>query len=904
MLKKRIISLILAFSAVFSSVVFAWEPAGSSSDERAKEVLKALDIFDMLSSEGYKDEDILTRGELAEVVMRMTGVYDSAAFVNIFDDVTESTKYAKSITALAAMGIIAEGENFYPEEPALYEHAVKMIVYLLGYDVMVEYQGGWLAPIFSVASDVGLTKGISAGEGDKVNAKLMAALAFNALDCDMMERTVSNEFVTKQGVSLLNEKFDIYKIKGIMSANEKTSLTGAGAGINQTVIDGITYDDSKKAACDYLGMEIMAYYYDDNGDYDIVYAYPTNKNSSVTVKASQIEEDAAGFGYTNFYYTEQDNERLQRIKISENADVIYNGKAYPEYTDGTFKIESGSIRFIDNDDDSVADVIFVNESKTFVVDVVNGDEMQIYDMYGQYLMLKEAEYVSVYDMFGSPIGFNQIAKWNVLSVVQSLDGEFVEITAYDDPVIGDVQSVWDEDGETYVKIDGDTFAIAPSYKKAVAENNANAKKIMIGQTGTYYLDGDERIAAVALDSANSWNYGFLIKAYYDDSSEYSRFKILSDRSGAKFYDGAEAIRIDGYKKEGEEIYKALCIAGDGAENKIQSESNPDEFILSTVPQLIKFMMNGQGEISKIDTAKMTDKESRDNNLSKDVDRKQEYWSVRTGRLGTKESLGVCVNVNDTMIFQVPSGKDIYNEEKYSIRTTGLNFENNKSLLYDAYDVDFSGLAKVAVVYNAQDSEQINYDRMIMVTAAEMSAGNSGEVSTVIKGLDISGKTISYEVKDDVDVKAVSAGDLLSYKLDYQNKIEEIYMFFDREQDKDYEITARVFNSTGDYLPSYTANAQNYMTKNIIADKQGNYIKTMVPETVISSVVKSEINFSNSQTYALSDAVIYLYDSGSKFEKVRKITSAELEEYVHYRNKNARALIFATYSQLRAVYIYV
>ena len=904
--KQRIIALVLAIFAIFTGNVFAWESAETDSFERARNVLYALGIFDTVTNDGYNDEDVLTRAELADVVMRMTGVYDSAGYVDIFEDVTEDTEHAKSITTLAAMGVIAEDENFYPEEPALFEHAVKMIVYLLGYDAMVEYQGGWLAPVFSVASDVGLTKGISAGRGDEVNARLMTALAYNALDCDVMERTASNEFVTKEEVTLLNERFDIYKTEGIVTANNKTSLTAGKSRADEVEIDGIAYSDKGEVGQEFLGMDVCAYYYDDKGNYDIIYVYPTNRNNVMTVKAPQIEEDTSGFGYTSFYYSDAGN--LRKIKISENADVIYNGRAYPEYTDETFKINSGNVKFIDNDNDNEADVVFVNESENYVVDVINTDKMQIYDMYGKYLILDEVEHIAVSDMFGSPISFSQIARWNVLSVFVSIDGEVVEIVAYDDPVIGEVESVSEEDGETYVTIDGDTFPIAESYERAVEEAAPNAKKIMLGQSGTYYLDGDEKIAAVMADSTNSWNYGFMIRAYYDEALEYSRFKILTDNSGAKFYDGADSIRIDGYKKEGAEIYRALCIDEDGLENVIldpDSEEYPDTSDISnlaSIPQLIKFMLNGQGQITRIDTARMTDKESEEGNLNKEIDGATEHWSVRTGRFGENESVGVLVNPSNTLIFEVPTGNEIYNEEKYSIRTN--NFENNAQLTYDAYDVDFSGIAKVAVVYNATDSETIDYAGMIIVTDASTAVDANNEISVTVTGINYSGTTVSYAVNQDVDTSQVSPGDLLSYKLDYQNRIEEIYMWLDRENDLEYSVTSKVFNHTGDYTASYTSNAPVYLTKNIIADKQGNFIKAMIPGTTIATVTKGDINFSNSQTYDLSGANIFLYDSSSKFQKIRTITPGELEEYVYFRNKDARAMILTTYTQLRAVYVYI
>lgn len=885
MLIKKFVSLIIALSTFIGCVSYAWEPVANDNSENVKEFLNVLNIIDVVTNKGYKDNDLLTRGELADIVMRLSGRYESAAYSDIFGDVTEDTQYASSITTLTAMGVIAEAQNFYPDEPALYEHAVKMIVYLLGYNALAEYEGGWISPIFRIANNIGLTKGINASIGQQVDAAMISALAFNALDCTVMERTLSNDFKTDNDKTLLTEYFDIYKIKGIVSANNITSLTRGVTMVNEAVINNITYSDEGGIAQNLLGMEVIAYYTED--DSEIVYAYPTSKNNVLTVKATEIEKDAAGFGYTDFYYTESEKDKTQRVKIKSGADVIYNGRAYPEFTDDTFKIQSGNIRFVDNDNDGVADVVFVNESETYVVGTVNIQEQQIYDIYGKILMLEEVDFLRISDMYGGKMDLNQLTEWNVLSVMQSKDGEVVEIVSYNDPVMGDVRAVWTEDGESYVNVDGDVFAIAPSYLKALADKNSKAKEIVIGQSGTYYLDNDERIAAVVLDESNSWRYGFIINTYIDDATECLRFKIICDNSGAAFYDAAKSLRIDGYVREGIKAYNAMCLDVNG--------DNTGE----PVPQLVKFMMNGQGLVSRIDTAAKTEKETTEN-LDKVVSKKSEYWSSRTGRLGIDESVGIMLNTNSTIIFRVPES-DIYNEEKYSMQAGYIT--NNEIITYDAYDVDFAGTAKAIVIYGEAGGTSVNYGSTLIVTKVEEALDADDEAHTVITGYNMSGQTVMQNVAWDVDASAITPGDIITYNVDYKSEINLITMLFDREKDSEYTETRRIYNTTGDYTPAYTSNAQSYMTANVIADKEGNYIKTMVPGTVIDSIIRSEINLSNSQIYSLSDAVIYLYDSSSK-DKVTKISSAELEEYVYYRNKDARAILLTTYSQLRAVYIYI
>ena len=903
---KKLLAALLAAAAVANMVTaFAWEPVKEDTDDNARRLLYTLDIMDTVTSKGHKDDDKITRGELADIVMRLSGLYENRIYAKIFDDVDENSAYAASISNLVNMGVIAQADNFYPDDTALYEHAVKMIVYLLGYDVEAEYNGGWLQPVMRIASDIGLTKGIAATAGQELNAGMLNALCYNALDCEMLTRDLNNDFTKENDKTLLTEKFDIYKQKGIVEATSETSLTGSGK--SEIARVGTTeLTDADNLAADYLGMEAIAYYHvDDAKNNNLVFISPTDKNNITTVSADDLALDEAGTSYTSIYYEDSETEKVRKIRIDEEADVIYNGNAFPSYTLDDYEIEAGFVKFLDNDGDSMADVVFIEAVENYVVDSINASDNQIYDMYGKYLDLDDCENLKIVDMYGKTLKLSELSKWNVLSVRQSKDGSLVTIKVYNDPVVGDVQSISTENGERKVTIDGDTFAVAKSYEEALQKRNANAKEIVLSQSGTYYLDEQEKIAAVSLDTVNSWRYGFLIKAYYDEGDERAGFKLIYDNTGMKRFEAADSVTIDGSKKEDDKIASYFYDAGG-----------------DTIPQLIKFMTNGQGYIRKVDTAAQGSNETSQN-LTPSFIGATGYWSIRTRRVGNGDTVGVQIDPSATLIFQTPtSSADKYNEDKYSVRT--YSFKNNDYLTYDAYDVDSTGLAKAVVIKSDGDSND-SYDnkQMLILTKVDKIVDSDDEVRTVISGYDFNGNTVKETMANDADLLNVKAGDIVAYTYNYKNEIEKfVYVYHhesgtvsgksigtgfivgDKDIGADYNQSYKLFYTTGDSNQAFSSNSQSYLTANVIADKLGGVIKAYQPGVFFATgdpddLANVQIYEQSCPFYTSSPASVFLCENN----KVTTISWGDLEQYVYSRNKTARALLFTTYSQLRAVYIY-
>lgn len=903
-MNKRIIALILAVATVLGCTAFAWEEASPKTEaDFAKELLYELDIIDVVTKDGYAPEQVLTRAQLADAILGLNGYRDSASYGSCFADVNEATDHADAIATLLSNGIIAQAVNYNPEANAKFEQAVKMIVYSLGFGTVTEAQGGWLQPIMEAARSSGVTKGVNVIQGTDLTADMLASLLFNSLDSEMLKRKSLNEFETIKGETLLLKKHGIKKVKGIVTANAITSLTSAQPAAERVSIDWHEYRDADQKLSGYLGMEAVAYYTED--DEEIVFGYPTDRNYVKTISADDILPNASGFDYENICYREVKESgvtRSTKAKVAADADVIYNGKAYPEYEVNDFKISTGRLVLIDNDNDKIAEVVMIEESVNYVVESVNIADVTIYDMYGATLDLEDVEFLEITDMYGSRVDISGLAKWNVISVVMSNDGEYAKIAVYNDPVVGEVEAYWTEDDETYATIDGDTFKVSQSYLDAVASGNTNAKKLVVGQNGTFYLDGEEKIAAVNLDVDSSWQYAFLIKAQMTDDWGV-RYRLMMDESGFKWYDGAESVRIDEVKKEDEERKTAL------------DDDNVIEANRKTVPQMVKVQMNGNGQIKKIDTIAQGAKENEDNltraittydtfaDGSTDTSRMHEIWSIRTGRFGIGSSVGVYVHPSAAFIVWGPKTGDIYDESNYRIHKG--NFSNNAHLSYNAYDVDWAGIAGAAMIYHdGHDTSSGGVSgTLLFVHSISSVLNDDDEIIREVRGLDYTGAEVTLPMEIDL-VTDVDKGDVIRYNTNIKNEIDEINTVFDYSAQKNFDLVTNFEYSSGDTDGSYRGNSSNYINGNVIIDRQGGYIKTLAEGEEFASIT-NDMPYTKTQIFSLADATIMLYDSVAPAnERYTRISSSELNKYIYDRNVDARVILYTTYSQLRTVIVYI
>ncbi len=873
-------------SVIFSVMIISQQAAIAEDNVNEEMQLMEDNAYGLLMCLGLMDEgemisdiETVSRSTLARKIYYLSA-NTNGSYTPVFEDVTEETENAEYISALAQMGIISIDDKYYPEDNATYEQAVKMIVGILGYN-RITNNIKWPEGYMSIAASIGLTDDINAKVGDVLTERMLISLIYNSLDCEIMIPDLEGNYNYNTNQTILTENFKVYKKRGIVNANERTYLSINGnPGQDMVVIGDEFYTDLTDNLSSLLGYDVYVYYRDNgNDEYEAIYAYKSGRNNVTNIRAKYIEKDEIT-DFSKIVYL--DGDRIRTVKLSESMDVIYNGKAFTSFSLETITPDTGNLELIDNNGDSIVDVIMVWEFDTYVYDSNDKTNEIIIDKYGKYFDYSELETIDIYSMYGEKVDFNSLAQWNVMSVYESMDGEYAKIVIYDDPVIGTIESMYTDDGESYIVVDDEHYAISKSYQDAVESNKTNAVEIRLNQEGIYYLDADERVAAAVTEPDYSFRYAYLVNAVCDEEEQCMFVKLLYDETkGVSNVRTENKFKIDGKRYDYLTAYKILC----------NGEENPKQ-------QLVKFMLNGDGNVIYIDTAEDGIGETK-KNLTCNAYMEDLYWSVRTGRLGKGETISFLLDLNNTTVFNVPQN-DVYNYDRYSMTLPPMN--NNQLLKISAYDSDTMGVAEVIVIYS--DTEQqhtINIGNTggCIISNIEQQLNSDDEPVYSIEGYKLFGGNVHYITNAVIDASDLQVGDFVDFNLDFNGEIEYIHKIFDAGG-RHFDTAYKVYNEGSDGIGEYIANHGQYITGNVIAEKNGNYIKVPLTGTDLNTLDTSTLTFNNSQIYSLADAVIYI----CKKDDLIPIDISELESYKFDLNRDARCLFFVTYSQLRSIVIYV
>ena len=329
---KYLFLLILMVSFCVQPAVFAQE---EEAEAAAVSDYQKLVAFGVIEDEADLISEQVLRGDFARFVIKISGI-DAASVAGgqlPFSDVSTNDKNYEYIRAAYTLGLIngySETE-FGPEEPIMFQQAVKILLNVIGYEPIAAQKGGYPTGYLLTASDTGVLKGIgSINQQAALSAKIAARLLLNALDTEILVQESVGEtykYTTIKGQTLLSEKLDIYRITGIMQSNMFSSLDGdSTVGTDRVQIGSGIYETGLTDAADYLGCNVEAYYREDKTDNLNILVYAglsENKNDVVAVAYKDIETGAVT--KDSFVYRETESGKKVNLKIDRVATLLLNG---------------------------------------------------------------------------------------------------------------------------------------------------------------------------------------------------------------------------------------------------------------------------------------------------------------------------------------------------------------------------------------------------------------------------------------------------------------------------------------------------------------------------------------------------------------------------------------------------
>ena len=772
---NKIVAGILAAAAVaaqgsvFASVLP--EDVAGTRYEEPIQILSALKIMTGDEDGKFRPEDTIKRSEVAKMAIHALGLEEAAkaaAGVSKFPDVP-TWHWANGYVNLAtSQGIIIGDDegNFRPDDQITYAEAMTILVRATGYEPAAEAKGGFPQGYIVVGAENNLNKNVTGSNMDPISRGNVAYMTNNALTVKLMERKGFGEDETYEVTdkTLLQDKLGVTKDEGQIVAIEKTSLTGSSNLTEGQVQIGDKIFETAYNMNNLFGHNVTYYWHEnDDGDDEIILALSqSQKNATVTITADQFEQVTEKNGNKVLEYLKnEDDSRVSSVTLSADAKLIYNGKAETmsdDLIDMTDK--SGKIVVLDSDRDGKYDIVYVMEYENMVVEEVTATG-KIIDKYGApTLNLGEDQDIRYSIKNGlQEVALEDLKEYDVLSIAASKDKELYEINVSNRVVEGKVTGKDDKGfyiGEEHYKV-------ASNYQETIE----------LGAEGRFYLDIENKIAAVDTNVEVSRNYAYLIKAHTSADTEESTFKMFTKSGEEITVTANDKIRFNKQSgQKAEEVVKQLQSAG------------------NTTKQLVTYTVNAEGKLTALNTAvdKTSDGAADTTNFTKNYELTDAVYNEKLQRLGKVKLTA------ETVIF------DIQNDvEDYSIASLDM-FEDEQKYNATVFDVTEDYTAKAIVVTGAQfqtnadsaiavvdkistttnEYDEIT-DRLHAYQNGELIEINAEEQGILVKPVLADAEEEEEEEEEDTlrsgATEALQTGDIIQYKTNKNGEIVDIRVLF-------------------------------------------------------------------------------------------------------------------------------
>lgn len=475
-----------------------------AATERAWQRLDGLGIMTADENGDYRQDAAVTRAEFAAIAARLLRLGDMQC-ESAFSDVASEHWACGYISQMSAMGIISGmGDGgFAPEEAVTPEQGLKILVGCLGYAPRAEAQGGYPGGYTVVGSSLGLLKGLSQ-TGSTLLRGDVAQMVYNALDVVPFENYAGDVYTKSEETlgAILDAHKELNKLYGIVTETHESSLTAAVPSLDKgrALIGGALCKTDVPLR---VGYYAEVYVTEEDGMQRIVnVAYPSGTNSVKTADAKTSRPEGGRFYYEN------ENEKEVSVPVDANVTYLYNNRK----ADSFAAIGEGTYRLLDNDGDGSVDVIFTEESESFIVGRVNQSSGMVYfdraaDFRGRSGVKLDFEdedkTVLLTDAEGNNLGIKDVASGGVLTVTASRDLRYISAVYSKKSVEGKIEEL----GEDYVVIDGTRYDFSYAASMQIGSN------LKVGDTGAFLLDYRGRLVGSSGSRGNEgYVYGYCMDA--------------------------------------------------------------------------------------------------------------------------------------------------------------------------------------------------------------------------------------------------------------------------------------------------------------------------------------------------------------------------------------------------------
>lgn len=822
-MKTNIRRLISIICVAVMLVVFA-VPVMADVDSLAFD-MESLGITAGMDA-GVRQSEFVRRDEFAQMVVNMMMQQDVAAALEeskYFTDIADS-KYKGAINLLAQLKYISgDGSGVFDASGYItYGAACKILVHALGYDVITE--GTDLFNYIMVAGNIGVSDKVDSGV-QYLTFRQAMVMVNNALDIGLMVPLYYNANVAPSYVVDVNRTYRSYlngrtgtgivKMRGIITADATTYLYGPVKNLkpDQIQINGKVYNFKGTAPKGYVGQEVE--FYMTRADYEdgyITSVVPTNKNviCDFTGKnVSKISSDIIEF-YANGG-TKYKVEYNYATRFIVNNRVVSNYNIVRELDVD----ENVVIRTIDNNEDEIADVVFIYDYTDCIIESTSSETMTIVFedgfKYGTTKNIKlDEDKISweIYDAKGNEISYDSLDAGDVVSIAVSANGQAVRIIKGIDPVVGVISS---QDGK-YIMINDTEYVMGEtmSNKDVAFGVNVTAYPNFMGVLVDYEEEKTE----------NNYAYVYSYNVAKDITGEVKVKLLLPEYISIKKVEG-EVDELSGEVSTSNALFvRNKDVVMYTAEAKILYNgvrTKAEKVFAEVLDKPVSYYLNENGKIAKINTLEGADSvEIKASETShKCVSLNKKKYNGTEQLFGGSKGTPFGIQKDYTLAFCVP----VYSEQAKSTvsdddlkvfveLSNGLEYESNG---YEIDDVD--SIAEVLViqrVMNANGSIPVNDTSdigMVLSVSNVLSEDKSTEHMAIRMITD--GKEQRFVIAEtrvnQPEINKIEKNDLILYTLDAFDQINSVKVI--QKSDEYYE------SFSGGYLYGEVKNVQHNKISN-------------------------------------------------------------------------------------------
>ena len=748
----KIVAICLALVQLFTGVVFGTEVKSK------EDFLKHIGVIDVY--ENYNTYDYISRIEFVETVLKMKKI-DAESIVmdgvEPFYDVTPEDDIFDVAVAGYQLGLVKGGTDgcFRPYANISQDEAVIIILRALGAGDMLDYVDG----AYPLARKLGLYDNLGVNKTSGITRKDAMILVYNAMKAEAIEKKIDGTVEISPNGSILGEFYNLKYKTAVIEGNYRTTLYGEDLPeYNTLIIGGEMYNVTDPQYNEMIGVRVVVYYNENgSGHKNAVYVEE--------VKTSSYEmalENVYTLNDEEIEWENSDNGRALNKKISPECITIYNNSRIKR-TDG-FKLPlNGKLKALDNNNDTLIDVIIVTAFDAYKVESVSSSYNRI-SLKGinTIIELNDYEKFRVVNVDGEEIALSTIKEDDIAEIYISPDKKYIDIIIVGEQISGTVTKIKTDNNRNYKIF---TFDDGTQIRTMVGYT----EKINIGSNYVFLLDSRGYICATSdILKADVYKLAVVMGIAFSDGME-TDVKV-------KLYGTDEKVYMLTIPKKVKCLNYGSKVSNESAANlMLESEvirySAKDEVLTS-----FEYASDDESYDGLCRFAILPDGDGTDN----------QYW--RTAAL-----IGGKIPVDSNTVIITYNAEDKNNEREYSFGAMGGLTNEAYYPGSVAYRVGNNDIYADVVVTSRDVGGTLTKDSPVMLVSeiSEIYDEESGDIQISVKGFVANAEKefvlydsnlINYQT-DSGETITVSEGDCIRYVLNSRNEIKNFILMYDYDEEK-------------------------------------------------------------------------------------------------------------------------